>query len=286
MAGITTPFTTPTFPFLQTVTQRALDTVNPAFVLRNGPSVARLEPTPLAGLGLGVFSVDSTLGSGYVQQWNVSCPESLLRHHPAVLVARRPDDPRGATARAVSPVHDRQPVSQQCRQYALSWADGKAGAADARLAMVHTGAFAVAPQFTPGSASRNPVRGPGYRNVDVSASRRLPLRGGTALELRVEAFNVLNNPAFGNPNGVLRVRELRLDYHRRRSPCRAGGGEVRLLTRISDQAQQVDEQQAFSTTTGLRARMNALMKRPSTCSAMSSSCSPASARNCRASDAR
>ena len=27
MAGITTPFTTPTFPFLQTVTQRALDTM-------------------------------------------------------------------------------------------------------------------------------------------------------------------------------------------------------------------------------------------------------------------
>src|SRR5206468_1786293 len=30
MAGITTPFTTPTFPFLQTVTARALDTIHPA----------------------------------------------------------------------------------------------------------------------------------------------------------------------------------------------------------------------------------------------------------------
>ena len=29
MAGITTPFTTPTFPFLQTVSQRALDTISP-----------------------------------------------------------------------------------------------------------------------------------------------------------------------------------------------------------------------------------------------------------------
>ena len=28
MAGITTPFTTPTFPFLQTVSQRALDTTS------------------------------------------------------------------------------------------------------------------------------------------------------------------------------------------------------------------------------------------------------------------
>ncbi len=31
MAGITTPFTTPSFPFLQTVTRAALDTISPAF---------------------------------------------------------------------------------------------------------------------------------------------------------------------------------------------------------------------------------------------------------------
>ena len=37
MAGITTPFTTPTFPFLQTVSQRALDTISPAFVLQQRP---------------------------------------------------------------------------------------------------------------------------------------------------------------------------------------------------------------------------------------------------------
>jgi len=33
MAGITTPFTTPTFPFLQDVTQRTLDNITPAFVI-------------------------------------------------------------------------------------------------------------------------------------------------------------------------------------------------------------------------------------------------------------
>ena len=77
MAGITTPFTTPTFPFLQTVSQRALDTISPAFVLQNGPSVAPIAPTPTAGLGQGVFAVDGTLGSGYVQQWNVSVQREL-----------------------------------------------------------------------------------------------------------------------------------------------------------------------------------------------------------------
>ena len=66
-----------------------------------------------------------------------------------------------------------------------------------------TSAFAVAPQFTIGSSSRNPVRGPGYRNVDASLMRRIGLAGRTALEVRVEAFNLLNTPPFGAPSAVL-----------------------------------------------------------------------------------
>src|SRR5262249_15883626 len=77
MAGITTPFTTPTFPFLQTVSQRAPDPISPAFALQQGPTVAPLAPTPTAGLGQGVFSVDGSLGSGYAQQWNVSLQREL-----------------------------------------------------------------------------------------------------------------------------------------------------------------------------------------------------------------
>src|SRR6185312_4012895 len=36
--GITTPFTTPQFPFVQTVGQQSQDSINPAFILSNGPS--------------------------------------------------------------------------------------------------------------------------------------------------------------------------------------------------------------------------------------------------------
>jgi len=67
----------------------------------------------------------------------------------------------------------------------------------------NTAAFAVAPQFTIGSASRNPVRGPSYRNVDVALMRRLPVSGGTAVELRAEVFNLLNTVQFNAPNAVL-----------------------------------------------------------------------------------
>ena len=79
-AGITTPFTTPVFPFLQTVSQRTLDNVTPAFTLSQGPSVAPIALTPSAGLGQGVFAVTADLGSGYVQQWNVSVQRELGAH--------------------------------------------------------------------------------------------------------------------------------------------------------------------------------------------------------------
>lgn len=78
-AGITTPFTIPQFPFIQTVTQRSLDGIVPAFVLTNGPNVQPIPLSPDAGLGQGVFSVDRDLGSGYVQQWNLAIQRELLR---------------------------------------------------------------------------------------------------------------------------------------------------------------------------------------------------------------
>ena len=378
MAGITTPFTTPTFPFLQTVTQRALDTLNPAFLLQNGPSVAPLEPTPLAGLGQGVFSVASDLGSGYVQQWNTSVQRELTRDvsvelayvgskithvgipdtnlnqltleqlalgnslltrvpnpyfgviprssslgEPTITVAQllRPypqyttvslyrnnvgnTNYHGLTAKVeqrfahgfsylvsytrsrlmddASSVFDASVLTGPVANYPVAdsfdrrrerdystgdiphvfvasgvWNVPSFGprlgvlgalASDWMLSAIvtlqsgmpfavtqqtnfnafagfgtqrpnvagdpelsederttarwfNTAAFSVAPQFTLGSASRNPVRGPGYGNVDFAASRRVRLQRGTTLELRAEVFNLLNNPAFGNPNGV------------------------------------------------------------------------------------
>ena len=65
-----------------------------------------------------------------------------------------------------------------------------------------TAAFAVAPVFTLGNASRNPVRGPSYRNVDFALIRRVPVRAGTAIEIRAEVFNLLNTPNLGAPAAV------------------------------------------------------------------------------------
>jgi Carboxypeptidase regulatory-like domain len=76
-AGITTPFTIPQFPFVQTASEATLDNLKPAFLLSRGPTVGPVDPTPEAGLGQGVFSVDRKLGSGYVQQWNLAVEREI-----------------------------------------------------------------------------------------------------------------------------------------------------------------------------------------------------------------
>ena len=383
MAGITTPFTTPVFPFLQTVSQRTLDNIVPAFTLAHGPSVAPIAQTPNAGLGQGVFSVDRDLGSGYVQQWNTSLQRELTSNiavevayvgskitrvglpdtnlnqltvdqlrEGASLQTRvtnpyfgtiprssslgDPTIPRaqllkpypqyttvslyrnnvgttiyhGFTAKLeqrfsrglsylvtytrsklvddASSVFDASiltgpvanfPVADSFnrtleRDYStgdiphvflasavwdLPWGSGRrsevpgvlgalandwtitgvltlqsgvpvaiaqttnnngfAGFGTQRPNLIgdpelpadersvgrwfNIGAFEAAGPFTIGTSSRNPLRGPGYRNIDVAVARHVRLQGSRSLELRAEIFNVTNTPAFGAPNATV-----------------------------------------------------------------------------------
>jgi hypothetical protein len=381
-AGITSPFTTPAFPYLQSVTQRTLDNLMPAFTLANGPSVTPIPLTPDAGLGQGVFAVDRDLGSGYVQQWNVSVQHDVSRNltgevayvgstivhvgipdsnlnqltvdqlalGPALLqrvanpffgtIPRSSSlgDPTIPVAQLLKPYPAYTTVSlyrnnvgttryhgfsaklQQRLSHGLSYlvsytrsklvddassvfdasvltgpianfavADsfnrrlerdystgdiphvlaasttwdlpvgagrqfaGPAAlrpfASDWSLSAIltlqsgvpvavtqstnnnafagfgiqrpnvagdptldsqertinrwfNTAAFSTAPQFSVGTASRNTVRGPGYRNLDIALVRHVPLPRRRALDLRIEAFNVANRPPLGAPNGV------------------------------------------------------------------------------------
>jgi hypothetical protein len=75
--GITTPFTLPQFPFVQTLGQQSQDNIDPAFLLSGGPTVQVTAPNPNSGLGQGVFGVDRNVGSGYSQQWNVTVQKTF-----------------------------------------------------------------------------------------------------------------------------------------------------------------------------------------------------------------
>jgi hypothetical protein len=82
-SGITTPFTTPQFPFIQNVQQKTQDSVNAAFALSGGPSVAPIPLTPDAGLGQSVYTAKRTAGSGYVQQWNLAVQQAITNNMSA-----------------------------------------------------------------------------------------------------------------------------------------------------------------------------------------------------------
>ncbi len=79
--------------------------------------------------------------------------------------------------------------------------NGNASGARSPVRFFNTAAFATAPEFTIGDASRNPVRGPAFRDWDASLIKRTSLAEGTSLEFRAELFNVTNTPAFAQPNG-------------------------------------------------------------------------------------
>jgi hypothetical protein len=66
---------------------------------------------------------------------------------------------------------------------------------------INTAAFATAPQFVIGTSSRNPARGPAYRDLDIALAKHIHLYRESDLEFRGEIFNILNTPEFAQPNG-------------------------------------------------------------------------------------
>jgi hypothetical protein len=79
-SGITTPFTTPQYPYIQNVAQKTQDSLTAAFALSGGPTVSPISKTADAGLGQSVYSANRKLGSGYVQQWNFAVQRELTRN--------------------------------------------------------------------------------------------------------------------------------------------------------------------------------------------------------------
>lgn len=68
-----------------------------------------------------------------------------------------------------------------------------------------TSAFVFPAQYVQGNAGRNILTGPGTVSTDLSVQRNfaLPIREGSRLEFRAEAFNLFNTPQLGQPGVTL-----------------------------------------------------------------------------------
>ena len=86
-----------------------------------------------------------------------------------------------------------------------------------------------------GNTGRNQFRGPGAWNIDFSLFRAFPIgRADRRFEFRVEVFNLLNHPNWGNPDGDVNSCHFRSDVLRRHGARDAGTGErqIRLGVRF------------------------------------------------------
>ena len=79
-SGITTPFTTPQYPFIQNVQQKTQDSYTAPFTLSSGPTVSPIPLTANAGLGQSVYTATRQAGSGYVEQWNVAVQRAITQN--------------------------------------------------------------------------------------------------------------------------------------------------------------------------------------------------------------
>lgn len=80
----------------------------------------------------------------------------------------------------------------------------------------NTAAFVDQPLYTYGDAVRNSIIGPGIFNFDMSILRNFNLPRNTGLQLRFEAFNVFNQPVWGDPNtSVLSAQYGTINYTRK-----------------------------------------------------------------------
>ncbi len=76
-------------------------------------------------------------------------------------------------------------------------------AAGVKPLWVNAAAYTLQPLGTFGNETPLTARGPGFVNMDVAISKRFPILERANLELRGEAFNVLNHPNYSNPNTAI-----------------------------------------------------------------------------------
>jgi hypothetical protein len=94
----------------------------------------------------------------------------------------------------------------------------------------NTSAFAPAPAFTIGTSSRNPVRGPGYRNLDVALMRRMPLSGDRARRSPSRSLQRNEHCSVPRPQLRRRLRGVRYDHGDSGPASRAARCQGRVLT--------------------------------------------------------
>jgi hypothetical protein len=66
---------------------------------------------------------------------------------------------------------------------------------------INPAAFAVPQPGTDGNLARNALRGPGISQLDLTLSKKFPIKETMNFEFRAECYNILNSAVFAAPGG-------------------------------------------------------------------------------------
>jgi hypothetical protein len=92
-----------------------------------------------------------------------------------------------------------------------------------KLLYLNPAAFSIPAPGTNGNFERNSIKGPGFKQTDFVATKRVPMRGTSNFEFRIEVFNLFNTTNFANPSGKLANA---LPDGARRSPTKSSRGSL------------------------------------------------------------
>jgi len=133
---------------------------------------------------------DSAFGQKFFTGWQVSGVTTVQTGTPINITDSRGASLFGSTASRAS------------------WAPGAtvetatlSGPTESRLNGYFNKAAFVGAGTLWGNVGRNVLNGPGQSNIDMSLTKVTPFMESRMVEWRMEVFNVLNHPNFGNPSG-------------------------------------------------------------------------------------
>jgi hypothetical protein len=146
-----------------------------------------------------MLGISNSLLNGFVGGWQLSANTTIQSGVPQTLSSG------GNIAGTNNPVNDRPSYSGVGNGYLSkpTWTFLNPQHTSWGMTWYDPSSFVLQPQGNFGTVGRNSLITPAFQTLDLAVHKNFPMgyRDGHILQFRLEAFNVLNHPVWGAPNG-------------------------------------------------------------------------------------
>jgi hypothetical protein len=146
-----------------------------------------------------LLGINNSVLNGFVGGWQISANTTIQSGVPQTLSSG------GNVAGTNNPVNDRPSYSGVGNGYLSKpvWTFTNPLHTAWGLSWYDPSSFVIQPQGNFGTVGRNSQITPAFQTLDFAVHKNFPLwyKDGHVLQFRMEAFNVLNHPVWGAPNG-------------------------------------------------------------------------------------